>query len=140
MPLTLNITVMLTGYLLVMGYLAAGLRLACREARPGVSGGGPGRFSGEKRHDGRRGGRKGRLPVAAASRRGWPAFVRHVLTTAAGGYVLLMAAVVAYYHGVARLGGSFLAEAFTGAARLLVLTLPLFLAASWLSERRSRRR
>ncbi|MET8681734.1 DUF6256 family protein [Streptomyces sp. NPDC004647] len=109
---------MLIGYLLVMGYLALGLRILRR--RP------VGAWQPSRRLS----------PVAM--RRGWPGLIRQVGGSAVGGYVLLMAVVVGYYQGVARVGGRFLASAFTGAATLVGITLPVFLIASWLAVRRRR--
>ncbi|WP_274563557.1 DUF6256 family protein [Streptomyces spiramyceticus] len=104
---------MLSGYVLVMGFLALGLRIQRR--RPAA----PGR----------------------AGRQGWPGLIRLVVGTAVGGYVLLMVVVVGYYRGVAQLGGRFLSSAFTGAAVLVGISLPVFFVASWLVEwlRRGRR-
>ena len=56
--------------------------------------------------------------------------------TAVGGYLLLMAVVVGYYFGVARVSGNFIEGAFTGCALLIGLSLPVFAAATWLAERR----
>jgi hypothetical protein len=53
--------------------------------------------------------------------------------------VLLMAVVILYYYGVARVAGNFLVSAFTGCAVLIGLSAPVFAAASWLAERRARR-
>lgn len=109
----LNVAVILTGYMLVMGCLAIGLVIQARS------------------------------PAAPNRRRegaGWPAFVREILVTAVGGYLTLMAVVIGYYYGVARLGGNFIADAFGGSAMLIGLAFPVFLAASWISERRRRRR
>ncbi len=66
---------------------------------------------------------------------GWAALARHVLGTAIGGYLLLMAVVTAYYYGIARVGGAFLTSALTGTALLIGLTMPIFAAASWLYTR-----
>ncbi|MEV1079321.1 DUF6256 family protein [Streptomyces sp. NPDC050211] len=71
---------------------------------------------------------------------GWPGLIRQVLGTAVGGYVLLMAVVVGYYHGVARMGGRFLTSAFTGSALLVGIAVPVFFTASWLTERQRRKR
>ncbi len=76
---------------------------------------------------------------AAGSRRNWLALARHVTGTIVGGYLLLMAVVVAYYYGVARVAGDFITSAFTGTAMLIGLALPQWGAASWLAERRRRR-
>lgn len=100
------IAIMASGYALVMGCLAAGLRLRLRQSPP----------------------RRPRRP-------GWPALVRHLVGTAVGGYLLLGVVVVGYYYGVERLGGQFLRSAFTGTALLIVVSLPLFLAVSWFVER-----
>lgn len=103
---------MLVGYLLVMGCLALGLRVLRRGARRPVP--------------------------TSPGKRGWPALIRMVAGTAVGGYLLLMAVVVGYYQGVARVGGHFLASAFTGCALLIGTALPVLLAASWSAERRAR--
>ena len=118
---------MVAGYVLVMGSLAAGLQILHR------TGCGPASGSGAQK------------PGAAASPapgvgtkptwRGWLRLVRHILTTSVGGYLLLMAVVIAYYYGVARVSGNFIESAFTGCALLLALCDPVFLAASWLTER-----
>lgn len=104
-----------TGYLLLMGVLAAGLWSLGRRVRSGRP---TGRATG--RHD-----------------RGWPALIWHVLADALGGYLLLAAIVLLYYYNVARVASNFLDSAFSGSALLLGIALPIFLAASWLSRRRS---
>jgi Family of unknown function (DUF6256) len=109
------------GYALLMAALAAGLMLLRR--RPAVPGPGPSQAASA---DGAAG------PVA----RGWLRLVRHVAGTAAGGYLLLMAVVVGYYFGVARVSGNFIESAFTGCALLIGLSSPVFAAATWLVERR----
>ena len=48
---------------------------------------------------------------------------------------MLMAVVILYYYGVARVGGAFIASAFTGCALLIALATPVFAIASWLAER-----
>jgi hypothetical protein len=113
------------GYLLVMGTLAVGLRMLRRPA-PGsrrlASGSG--------------------RPVLGSLRRpapGWPRLIVHLLATAAGGYLTLMAVVILYYYGVVRVGSQFVPSAVTGCALLLGLSVPVFIAASWLAERRGGR-
>jgi len=69
--------------------------------------------------------------------RGWPAFLYHVLADALGGYLLLAVVVVLYYYFVARVGSNFLDSEFSGAALLLAIALPVYLAATWLRERRA---
>jgi hypothetical protein len=53
-----------------------------------------------------------------------------VTGTAVGGYLLLMAVVIANYYGVARAAGDFITSAFTGTAMLIAIALPLWAAAS----------
>jgi len=101
---------MLTGYVLVMAYLALGLRLLRRPER------------------------------ATPARTGWPALIRRVAGTAAGGYLLLVAVAAGYDRWVAHPGGGFVASAVTGGALLTALALPAFLAATWLCTRRKDRR
>jgi Co/Zn/Cd efflux system component len=107
-----------TGYLLLMAVLAGGLWSLSRRQRSGRP---TGRYAG--RHD-----------------HGWSALVWHVLADALGGYLLLAAIVLLYYYGVARVGSNFLDSAFSGTALLLAIALPVFLAASWLRQRRATRR
>ncbi|WP_151485283.1 DUF6256 family protein [Streptomyces albicerus] len=116
--MSLNITLMLTGYLLVMGYLGLGLLIMRRRpTRPWSP---------------------ARRLAPAPARRGCPALVRQVTGTALGGYMMLVAVAVGYYHGVAHLGGRFLSSAVTGPALLVGISLPAFLLASWLATRRRR--
>ena len=105
---------MLAGYLLTMTTLGFGLRLLARSKTSGPHGG----SRRAERPDGTR--------PAAASRRGWLALARQVAGTAAGGYLLLMAVVIAYYYGVARVAGDFITSAFTGTAMLIAIALPLW--------------
>ena len=77
-------------------------------------------------------------PPGAGPRAGWAALLRQVAGTVVGGYLLLMAVVVAYYFGVARVGPGFLESAVTGTALLLGLAAPVFAALSWLADRRRR--
>jgi hypothetical protein len=77
--------------------------------------------------------------VARRVRPGWPRFAVQTGGTAFGGYVVLMAVVLLYYYGVARVANQFLLSAFTGCALLLALSLPVFALASWAAVSRSRR-
>ena len=83
-------------------------------------------------------GRAPATPSSPGQRTGRAALARRIAGTVIGGYVLLMAVIVAYYFGVARVGPGFLESALTGTALLLVLAAPVFVALSWLAERRGR--
>jgi hypothetical protein len=107
----------LGGYVILMVILAVGLWIQRRRAAAGLP---ITRLTGRRDH-GRR------------------ALILHVLTDAVAGYVVLMAIVVLYYYGVAKVGSNFLDSAFTGTALLLGITLPVFSVASWLSQRVARR-
>ena len=125
---------MAAGYLILMSALGFGLH---RLYRSGPSGRGerpdlpratpPGR--GERPEHARA------LPPDPAPRTGWAA-LRQVAGTVVGGYLLLMAVVVAYYFGIARVGPGFLESVVTGTALLLGLSAPVFAALSWLADRR----
>jgi Family of unknown function (DUF6256) len=148
------------GYLLVMGALGTGLWLirrqhgdaATADSRPdreaGVASGTLGREPGSL---GRESGSLDREPGALEREPGAPAgpgtadprphwlrLARHWAGTAIGGYLLLMAVVILYYYGVARVGGAFIVSAFTGCALLIALSTPVYAAASWLAERHRR--
>jgi hypothetical protein len=123
---------MIIGYALIMGSLAAGLRLA---RRPGSAAqvaddrGSPGR-------PGPAGRPRPGLRVAARLKPGWPRLIAQYLATAVGGYLLLMIIIILYYYLVAPVAGNFVRSAFTGCALLIGLSLPVFLALSWLAERK----
>ena len=119
---------MAVGYLILMSALGFGL---IRLYRPGPSGR-------DERPDAPRATPPGPVPGATPpdpARTGWAA-LRHVAGTVVGGYLLLMAVVVAYYFGVARVGPGFLESAVSGTALLLGLSAPVFLGLSWLADRR----
>jgi Family of unknown function (DUF6256) len=107
----------LGGYLILMVVLAVGLRTQRRRAAAGLP---STRLTGRRDH-------------------GWRALILHVLTDAVSGYLVLMAIVVLYYYGVAKVGSNFLDSAFSGSALLLAIALPLYLLASWLTQRATRR-
>ena len=86
------------------------------------------------------GGPPGGHDTVPAAPRGWPALIRHMLGTAIGGYLLLIAVSAGYYYGIAREGGDFLYSVVTGPALLIGLTMPVFATASWVSERTRHRR
>lgn len=146
------------GYVILMSVLAAGLRLQRRDARAGgdTAGGGDTARGGDAAGGGAgKGGASpagtpaaeaadetgGKTPNRVARRvpAGWPRFVVQALSTALGGYLLLMAVIVLYYYGVARISGNFLSSAVTGGLTLIAITFPVFFAGSWLAERRRRR-
>lgn len=106
------------GYALVMTVLAGGLWAARRRVASGKP---------LIRHAGRRD-------------RGWLAFLWHILMDALGGYLLLATVVVLYYYFVAKVGSNFLASEFSGAAVLVAIALPVYVAATWLRQRRAVRR
>lgn len=107
-----------TGYVIVMVILAIGLWRLGHRARAGQP---LTRYA-------------GRLD------RGWIALIWHMATDAVGGYAVLAAIVVLYYYFVAKVAGSFLDSEFTGAALLLAIAFPIYLAGSWLVQRFRRRR
>ncbi len=118
---------MAAGYLILMSALGFGLRRLYYRPRDAPSGAGT------------RPGRTRATPPGPGQRTGWAALVRQVAGTVVGGYLLLMAVVVAYYFGVARVGPGFLESAVTGTALLLGLAAPVFAVLSWLTERRRSR-
>jgi hypothetical protein len=117
---------MAAGYLILMSALGFGLR---RLYRPGPSGA-------DERPDLERATPPG--PGPGPGPRTGRAALRGVAGTVVGGYLLLMAVVLAYYFGVARVGPGFLESAVTGTALLLGLAAPVFAALSWLAGRRRR--
>ena len=145
-----------SGYIILMAVLAAGLRLDRRASGDGEAGAAAGADHAAAPADTAAGradtaagpaddledGARGRGPSRFARRfpPGWPRLAAHVVGTAVGGYVLLMAIVLLYYYGVARVANQFLDSAFTGSALLLAVTLPCFAVLSWLAEYRKRRR
>ncbi len=116
---------MAAGYLILMSALAFGLRRLYRP-REGPAGGveGPDRARA--------------TPPGPGQPANWTALIRRVAFTVVPGYLLLLAVVVAYYFGVARVGPGFLEGAVTGTALLLGLAAPVYIALSWLTEHRRR--
>jgi hypothetical protein len=115
---------MAAGYLILMSALGFGLRRLYRPRGARSASGPPPDDAQAARPD----------PGQAT---GWVA-ARHVAGTVVGGYLLLMAVVVAYYFGVARVGSGFLESAVTGTALLVGLAAPVFAALSWWADRRGR--
>jgi Family of unknown function (DUF6256) len=164
---------MVIGYLLIMGALAVGLRLARRSARAEAAAAtvvtDPGRPVGQPnpapvsapaaspvpapvsasaaapvgrataRKTGPAAGRvtaRARLRAIVSPGPGWRRLVIHCLGTAVGGYLLLMAVIIGYYYGVAPIAGNFVESAFSGCAMLIGLAAPVWIALSWLTERK----
>jgi Family of unknown function (DUF6256) len=162
---------MVAGYVLVMGTLAIGLRLARRSARAGAAGTAavtnPGQPADQTdpapvsapvatqvpaaataptaanapagvppAREGRRVTARARLRAIAAPEPGWRRFMIHYLGTAVGGYLLLMVVIIGYYFGISPVAGNFVQSAFTGCALLIGLATPVFIALSWLVERK----
>jgi hypothetical protein len=148
---------MVVGYLLVMGSLAIGLRIVQRsgkaaavtdpERRAGqpdpapvsASVPAPARTPTPDRPDPETGRVTGRARLRAIVRPepGWRRLAIYSLGTAVGGYLLLMAVLIAYYYGVGVAhGGNFVQSGFSGCAMLLGLAAPVFIALSWLTERK----
>jgi Family of unknown function (DUF6256) len=109
----------IVGYVLLMGFLAAGLTMLRRSA-PGSD---PRRLS----------------RAAARPDRGWLRLARYWAATAVGGYVVLMAIIVIFYvatdYSKASILESTLSSAATGTALLVGISVPVFLGLSWLTQR-----
>ena len=120
---------MSAGYLILMSALGFGLRRLYRP-RGAPSGAEPSPGQDEQPEQ------APATPPGSRPRTGRAALARQIAGTVIGGYLLLMAVIVAYYVGVARVGSGFLESALTGTALLLGLAAPVFAALSWLSERR----
>lgn len=111
---------MLIFYIVILVVLATGLRMSRRAAR---------------KAEGDHGSQERRTLLR--TRAGWPGLIAQYARTAVSGYLLLMAVVLIYYFGVARVGGDFIESAFTGCALLIGLSTPVFFLVTWLTTRRS---
>jgi len=129
---------MVVGYLLVMGSLAIGLRSVQRSGKAEA-------VTDAKRRAGQPNSAPVSTSVPAPARTpapdrpdpGWRRLAIYCLGTAVGGYLLLMAVLIAYYYGVGVAhGGNFVQSGFSGCALLLGLAAPVFVALSWLTERK----
>ena len=123
---------MAAGYLILMSALGFGLYRLYRPRGAPSGAGPPGQEQAAPPGPGPA------TPPAPGQRTGRAALLRQIAGTVVGGYLLLMAVIVAYYFGVARVGPGFLESALTGTALLLGLAAPVFAALSWLTERRGR--
>jgi hypothetical protein len=123
-----------TGYVILMGVLAAGLRVQRRDAIRAREQDAAGTEKSADAGAAREVGPGGRTPGVVARRvpAGWPRFAVQICATALAGFVLLLAVDVIYYYGVARVAGQFIESAVTGGLLLIGISLPLFGAASWL--------
>ena len=131
---------MAAGYLIWMSALGFGLYRLYRPRGAASGAGSPPSGPRPRARAGHAAG-PGQRPATSPSpgqRTGRAALLRQVATTVICGYVLLMAVIVAYYFGVARVGSGFLESALTGTALLVGLATPVFVALSWLAERRGR--
>jgi hypothetical protein len=130
---------MAAGYLILMSALGFGLRRLYRPrgSPPGAEPP-PGQGEQPDRAPATPPGRAPATPPGPGQRTGRAALARQIASTVIGGYLLLMAVIVGYYFGVARVGPGFLESALTGTALLLGLAAPVFVALSWLAERRGR--
>jgi Family of unknown function (DUF6256) len=144
-----DVVPMVAGYVILMGALATGLRINRRHARRAGTLDGDAGAAGQAQagvaqpaKPARRdptaypAPRPGRLGLTARVKPGWPRLAVHVLATAVGGYLVLMAIIIIYYYGVAPTLGNFVESAFTGCAMLIGLGAPVFAALSWLSARK----
>jgi Family of unknown function (DUF6256) len=134
--ITQDVGPMVVGYGLVMGALALGLGVVRRsgsrpEREKPASAAAPATGPSGTRRPAR-----ARLSVVNRMRPGWPRLIAQCVTTAVGGYLVLMIVIVLYYFFVAPIAGNFIPSAFTGCLLLLGLSLPVFLALSWLVERK----
>jgi hypothetical protein len=81
---------------------------------------------------------RSRLLAIAAPEPGWRRLAVFSLSTAVGGYLVLMAVIIAYYVGIGvpHSAGTFVPSAFSGCAMLIGLAAPVFAALSWLAARK----
>jgi hypothetical protein len=126
---------MIVGYALIMGSLATGLRIVqrSRSGRPAD----PAAPAPAPIPEGQVAVRS-RLLAAVAPEPGWRRLAVFSLGTAVGGYLLLMVVIIAYYVGIGvpHSAGTFVPSAFSGCAMLIGLAAPVFIALSWLAERK----
>jgi hypothetical protein len=66
----------------------------------------------------------------------WPAFIRYLAATAAGGYGMFLAIVLVFHVWLARDNAAF-RSALAGGAALLAIVLPAFVLAELIARRRS---
>jgi len=123
---------MIVGYLLIMATLAIGLRIV---QRSGKAEAGQTAKAGQTAEGGQTA-KAGQTGTLARPGPGWRRLALFSLSTAVGGYLLLMAVVIGYYFGISPVAGNFVHSAFSGCAMLIGLAAPVFIALSWLAERK----
>jgi Family of unknown function (DUF6256) len=123
---------MIVGYLLIMGTLAIGLRIV---QRSGKAEGGNAAEAGKPAKAGQPA-KADKAGTLARPGPGWRRLAIFSLSTAVGGYLLLMAVIIGYYFGISPVAGNFVHSAFSGCAMLIGLAAPVFITLSWLAERK----
>jgi hypothetical protein len=125
---------MIVGYTLIMVTLAIGLRIVQRsgkaESVSTASTSEPAEATAGQVT------RRTRPRVLARPGPGWRRLAIFSLSTAVGGYLLLMVVIIGYYFGISPVAGNFVHSAFSGCAMLIGLAAPVFIALSWLAERK----
>ncbi len=123
---------MIVGYLLIMGTLAIGLRIVQRSGK--AEGGNAAEAGQPAKAD--KPAKAAKAGTLARPGPGWRRLAIFSLSTAVGGYLLLMAVIIGYYFGISPVAGNFVHSAFSGCAMLIGLAAPVFIALSWLAERK----
>lgn len=78
---------------------------------------------------------------AGGDRPAWAGLIQFVVGTAAGGYVFFLCIVVVFYFALGGEDSGFIRQALVeGSILAFGFVVPVFLALSWVSDRRSRRR
>lgn len=117
------------------GKPAAADQVASGDATTGAARVGAGQPAGPPTPAGQVTGRA-RLRALARPEPGWRRLALFSLSTAVGGYLLLMAVIIGYYFGISPVAGNFVHSAFSGCAMLIGLATPVFITLSWLAERK----
>jgi hypothetical protein len=131
---------MIVGYTLIMAALAIGLRIVQRSGKAEVGKAEVGKAAADTSQTVRAGQVTGagrtRLRAYVRPDPGWRRLAIFSLSTAVGGYLLLMVVIIGYYFGISPVAGNFVHSAFSGCAMLIGLAAPVFIALSWLAERK----
>jgi hypothetical protein len=125
---------MIVGYALIMTALAIGLRIVQRSGKAKTVS----TASSSQPTEATAGPVTGRTRPRVLVRPdpGWRRLAIFSLSTAVGGYLLLMVVIIGYYFGISPVAGNFVHSAFSGCAMLIGLAAPVFIALSWLAERK----